>query len=117
MTRRMLFLFSVFFLLLAMPVLAQEKATGAVNLGDPKVIAAIMLGFGGVTVLGLTEMAKRLLKASGILAYVISAGVSLAATAFYFLTTGTFTWFNFALYSVLVFLEANGFYKAIAKPA
>jgi hypothetical protein len=48
---------------------------------DPEIVVAI-LAFVGIGVVGLTEMIKRLLHADGALAYVISAVVSAAATAF-----------------------------------
>ena len=81
---------------------------------DPTVVALI-LGVGGIGVLGLTEMIKRLLKFEGVLVYLLSLVVSAAATAFTLATTSAFTWPAFAIYTVIVFLEANGIYKATVK--
>jgi hypothetical protein len=88
---------------------------------DPAIIATILnLTFvfgGGFTVMGLSEMLKRLLwpnettrpKWSG---YLSSTIVALAATAGYLVIFNVFTILGFILYSLFVFLSANGIYKA-----
>ena len=88
---------------------------------DPAVIATILnLTFvfgGGFTVMGLAEMLKRLFwpnettrpKWSGYLSSII---VALAATAGYLVIFHVFTILGFILYSLFVFLSANGIYKA-----
>jgi hypothetical protein len=81
---------------------------------DPAVVATI-LAIAGVGVLGITEMIKRFLKAEGVVAYLISLAVSAAATVFVLLQAGTFGLVPFVGYTILVFLEANGIYKAVAK--
>ena len=81
---------------------------------DPGVVIAI-LAFAGVGVTGLTEMLKRLFKASGIVAYLISFVVSAGATAFVLSQAGTFAWLPFVIYTIVVFLEANGIYKVVKK--
>ena len=81
---------------------------------DNNVLLAI-LGLFGIGVVGITEMVKRFLNWDGVLAYIISAVVSAGATAYVLLTTNIFSWVGFALYTVLVFLEANGLYKVIKK--
>ena len=81
---------------------------------DPGIVAAI-LAVAGIGVTGLTEMVKRLFKASGILAYVISLIVSAGATAFVLIQAGTFAWIPFVIYTTVVFVEANGIYKVIKK--
>lgn len=81
---------------------------------DPAVVAAI-LAFAGIGVTGLTEMIKRFLHWDGTLAYIISAVVSMGATAYTLLQTHTFGWIQFIVYSLLVFLEANGIYKFVKK--
>jgi len=81
---------------------------------DPGVVAAI-LAVAGIGVTGLTEMIKRLFKASGIVAYIISLIVSAGATAFVLIQAGSFAWVSFAIYTIVVFVEANGLYKVIKK--
>jgi len=81
---------------------------------DPIIVAAI-LGVAGIGVVGLTEMIKRLLKAGGLVAYLISFVVSAAATAFVLATSQAFSFIPFVFYTVVVFLEANGIYKATSK--
>jgi len=81
---------------------------------DPGIVVAI-LAFVGIGVTGLTEMIKRLFKASGVLAYVISLVVSAAATAFTLAQAQAFSWIPFAVYTIVVFLEANGIYKFVKK--
>ena len=81
---------------------------------DPNVVLAI-LAFVGIGVTGLTEMIKRLFKASGAAAYVISLAVSAAATAFTLAQAASFAWLPFAVYTIVVFLEANGIYKFVKK--
>jgi len=83
---------------------------------DPTVVALI-LGVGGIGVLGLTEMIKRLFHAEGVAAYVISFVASAGATAFTLATTSSFSVLALVVYTVVVFLEANGIYKAVAKPS
>jgi hypothetical protein len=96
-------------------LLAQEATTPQF---DPAVVDAIIVtGIGGLGVAALTELIKRLLKAAGVLAYVISGVVSAAATAMYLVTSGSWDILSFAIYSVLVFLSANGIYKFSAKAA
>ena len=81
---------------------------------DPAMVVAI-LGVAGIGVVGITEMIKRFLNASGLLAYVISLVVSAAATVFVLATAHSFGMVPFLLYTVVVFLEANGLYKALSK--
>lgn len=83
---------------------------------DPETVDAILLtGVGGLGVLALTEMAKRLLNAAGALSYITSGVVSAAATAIYLAMQQQFTLLAFMIYSVLVFLSANGIYKVVVK--
>ena len=83
---------------------------------DPVLVATI-LAFGGIGVTGITEMLKRLFKASGFWAYVISLAVSAGATAFILVQASAFALSPFLLYTIVVFLEANGIYKVVAKPS
>ena len=82
---------------------------------DPAVVTLI-LAVGGIGVVGLTEMIKRFFKAQDFWVYLISLGVSAGATAFILATSGAFSWIALAGYTLVVFLEANGIYKAVAKP-
>ena len=82
---------------------------------DPTVVTLI-LTVGGIGVVGLTEMIKRLFKAQDLWVYVISLVVSAGATAFILATSSAFSWIALAGYTFVVFLEANGIYKAVAKP-
>lgn len=100
------FLFAVV-LALAVPLAAQDG-----SMFDPGTVELILLGAGGLTVVGLTQMVKTWLKASGALAYIISAAVSGAATAYFLIRAGGFTWPAFLGYTAFVFLAANGIYKA-----
>lgn len=81
---------------------------------DSAIVVAI-LAFAGIGVTGLTEMLKRLFKATGIWAYVISAAVSAGATAFVLVQVGVFAVLPFVVYTAIVFLEANGIYKFVKK--
>ena len=81
---------------------------------DPAVVT-IILAVGGIGVVGLTEMLKRLFNAQDFWVYLISLGVSAGATAFILATSGAFSWIALAIYTFIVFLEANGIYKAMAK--
>ena len=83
---------------------------------DPAVIQIIMAGALGLTVLGVTEMIKRWLNAGGVVAYLVSFVISAGATAYYLITTHTFTIILFVGYSVFVFLTANGIFKATHTP-
>ena len=83
---------------------------------DPGVVETIMLGALGLTVLGITEMLKKWLKATGVAAYAVSLVVSAAGTAYYLITTHLFTIPLMLGYTFLVFLSANGIYKATHGP-
>jgi hypothetical protein len=76
----------------------------------------IMGGALGLTVLGLTEVVKKALKASGVAAYLISLAVSGAATAYYLLTAHIFTLVLFIGYTLYVFAVANGIFKSLHTP-
>lgn len=104
------------FLMVAVFAIAQE-GTAEKSLVDQAIVDAILAsGILGVGVSALTEMIKRLLNATGVLAYVISGVVSAASTAYYLTAVAhMFTILNFVIYSVLVFLTANGLYKMVAK--
>lgn len=83
---------------------------------DSSIVVIILAGIGGIGVVGITEMIKKALKATGVAAYFISLVVSAGATAYYLISTSTFAAFPFIGYTVLVFLAANGIYKATSGP-
>ena len=103
-----------FILILPVWLLAQ---TEAVTWNEETVQIILLTGVGGLSVAALTELAKRLLKASGFGAYVVSAAVSAAAVGLYLSGAHQFKFLTFAIYTVLVFLSANGIYKMSAKAA
>jgi len=82
---------------------------------DPHVVELILAGIAGLTVVGVTEMLKRMFKTGGIWGYLISLAASAAFTAFYLAQAGIFTLIAFIGYTLFVFLAANGIYKAVAK--
>jgi len=107
--------FAFLFVLAMAPAFAQDATAGVAPI-DPAVVKIITEGgILGLSVLALTEMLKRLLKWTDALGYVASGIVSMAATAFYLITTSGFTILAFIGYSFFVFLTANGLYKVIAK--
>jgi len=113
MLKRRIFLFGLIMLfMIPVALLAQ---TQAIELDLAKVELILLAGVAGFGVAALTEMAKRLFKASGLAAYGISLVVSAAATAYYLVQTGWDLW-QFIAYTILVFLAANGFYKVVKKP-
>jgi len=83
---------------------------------DPAIVTIIMAGALGITVLGITEVIKKWLKATGVAAYLISFVVSAAGTAYYLISTATFAIPTFIGYTILVFLSANGIYKSTHGP-
>jgi hypothetical protein len=111
--KKIILLAFLFVALFSVPLLALQEAEGT-TVYDPAVVELILLGIGGLTVVGITQMIKIWLKATGVLGYVISGAVSAAATAYVLTTTGGFTIPAFVGYSIFVFLAANGIYKAKA---
>jgi hypothetical protein len=83
---------------------------------DLSVVNVIMAGALGLTVLGVTEIVKRFLKASGAVAYIVSLVVSAGATAYYLVSNHIFTVVLFIGYTLLVFATANGIFKATHTP-
>ena len=105
-----------FVLIISVAVFAQAEAETP-QFDSAFVQIILLTGVGGLSVAAATELLKRLLKAAGVLAYVISAAVAIAATAFALVTAGTFTVGGLLIYSIVVFLTANGIYKFSAKSA
>jgi hypothetical protein len=103
-------LFLVVVSFLALPLAAADG-----SMFDSATVELILLGVGGLTVVGITQMVKTWLKASGALAYVISAAVSAIGTAYYLVKAGAFAVPVFVGYTIFVFLSANGIYKSSAR--
>jgi len=89
---------------------------------SPEVIATILAVLGGPVVLALTEMVKRLvlkqfpLLTTATVGYIVCGLSSVGGTLYVLLSTHTFNVLAFLGYSVLVFIEASGLYKALPKP-
>lgn len=107
--KKIILLAFLFVALFSIPLVAAQ--TEGQTIYDPAVVELILAGVAGLTVIGITQMIKTWLKATGILAYVISAVVSAGATAYFLTKTGGFTVPAFVGYAVFVFLAANGIYK------
>lgn len=82
---------------------------------DLAVVDLIMTGIGGLTVLGVTQIIKQFLKASGAGSIVISLVVSAGFTAYFLVTTAAFAVVPFVGYTLLVFATANGIFRATHK--
>jgi hypothetical protein len=80
-------------------------------------VGLIMAGFGGLTVLGVTQVVKSFLKATGVGAVLISFVISAGFTGYYFLVVAPpFVILPFAGYTLLVFATANGIFQATHTP-
>jgi len=99
---------------LVAPLLAQDKPILPTFPLDPETVIGFAVAvFGGVGVKGITEMVKRFLKVEGLGAVLVSAAVSLAVVGWYYIQFHlSFNVGYFIIYSALVFLNANGLYKA-----
>lgn len=104
-----------FAVLLVLPIALMAQDAVPVEIDIAAIDLILITGVGGFAVGTLTEMLKRALKAQGFFAYLISFGVSAAATAYYMTTIGWNT-LLFIIYTALVFGSANGFYKIVKKP-
>lgn len=83
---------------------------------DPSIVEVILGGVLGLTVLGVTEVIKKFLKAKGIAAMLISLAVSAGATAYYLISQNIFAIPLFIGYTLYVFAVANGIFKATHTP-
>lgn len=112
--KNFLFLLVCCFILILPAWLLAQTTEGTWN--NDAVQTILVTGIGGLSVAALTELAKRLLKASGVGAYLISALVAAVATGIYLAGAQQFKFLTFVIYTVLVFLSANGLYKMTSKP-
>ena len=89
---------------------------------DNATVALILAILGGPVVLAVTEMVKRLLVkwfptlSTAVIGYAVCGASAIGGTLYLLLQTHTFTPLAFVGYSVLVFIEASGIYKALPKP-
>ena len=83
---------------------------------DLNTVDLILAGVGSLTVLGVTEIVKRFLKAKGAGAIAVSLAVSAGFTAYYLIAQHLFSIVPFVGYTLLVFAVANGFFKATHTP-
>ena len=84
---------------------------------DNSIVLLILAGIGGVGVVGVTQIIKNALKATGVLAVVISLLVSAGFTLYYLVSTATFTPVLMIGYTLLVFASANGIFRATHTPS
>jgi hypothetical protein len=93
--------------------LAQDE-TPTTPAVDPDKVAALLVFLGGGIVTTIVELLKKVTKATGILAVLITGFVAVAGTAIYFVfidpMTPAWNWLSFALYALVIFGEATGFY-------
>jgi hypothetical protein len=80
---------------------------------DLNTVDLILAGVGGLTVLGVTQILKQFLKASGVGAVLISLAVSAGFTAYYLLANALWNVVTFVGYSLLVFAVSNGVFRAV----
>jgi len=78
-------------------------------------IVVAILAFFGIGLIGVIETFKRILKLDGLGAYILTAVISIAATAVTLIQTKMFSVPALIVYSFLVFGEASGLYKVIKK--
>ena len=83
---------------------------------DLEIVQLIMTGVLGLSVLGVTQVIKEFLKATGAGAILISFAVSGGFTAYYLISTAQFAVLPMAGYTLLVFATANGIFRATHKP-
>lgn len=83
---------------------------------DQGIVLLILTGIGGIGVVGVTQIVKNFLKAKSAAAVLISLVVSAGFTAYYLLSTATFSPLLMAGYTLLVFASANGIFKATHTP-
>lgn len=107
------FFFLMIMILMIVPIMTFAQDAPEFN---PALVESIMIGGLGLGVLGITEMLKRLLKkvipnAGHIVGYAVSLVVAVLATWQTLAQTGKLSVASLILYSVAVFLVANGLYK------
>jgi len=94
--------------LFAIPMMAQTVDFEV----NPELVETLLaVGvIGGFGVIFLTDMLKKLLKATGPAAIAVSIFVSSAMVLAYLLINGQFNWIGFIVYSVVVAFAANRIY-------
>lgn len=81
---------------------------------DPAIVAAILAAF-GVGLAYLIDVIKRLFKASGTGALIVSFVVTIGVTAATLAMSGIFNVLNLVLYAMVVWLEVTGVYGKFIK--
>lgn len=111
MKAKIFVLVAVVILVMAPAAMAQETTLEV----DPAMVMSILmfagLGGGTITVASVTQLLKKTLNVEGGLAVLVSAGVSVAATAIVLIIASAFNILALIGYSVAVFGAANGYYK------
>lgn len=117
MKRTKLFMIAALFALaIAVPMFAaQDPVDPAPSLDPTQMEAILVLVAGGVVTL-ITEVLKKITKATGVLARILTGVIAIGATAVYFLfLSPPFVLAKFILYAVAIFGEATGFYHFYQK--
>lgn len=105
---RFLVVLAVLAVIFAPPLLAQEAEASI----DPGTVDNIMnYSLMGLSIAGVTEALKRLLKLTGTWAKVLWGAVCVAFTAVYIWQTGMFSVVNLLVYSFAVVVTSFGIYK------
>lgn len=108
-----IYLFLVFLALLAIPVMAQEIEGPSIDFSTMEAILVLVTG-GIVTM--ITGLLKTALKVTGTLAVILTGVVAVGATAVYFLFINPpLVLATFALYAVVIFGEATGYFHFYQK--
>ena len=117
MTRTKFFLLiAIFALAIATPIFAaQDPGDPAPTLDPTQMEAILVLVAGGVVTL-ITEILKKITKATGVLARILTGVIAIGATAVYFFFLAPpFILTKFLLYAVAIFGEATGYYHFYQK--
>ena len=112
MKRKVLFFVAILFIFGTGALLAQE-VTPAIEIDLPAHIeiamAIFLTGIGGMSVMAITTLVKRILNAQGYFVIAISVVVSAGAVLLYLIPFGFILW-KFIVLTVIVALAANGIY-------
>jgi hypothetical protein len=98
----------VFAVALALPAALMAADGIVIDVGQAELI--FLAGVGGFSVMALVELAKRLLKTTGLGTRIVSVIVSAGAVAYYLVTTSHFDPLRFVIFTAVVALAANGIY-------
>ena len=115
--KKLTLFFFVMFLILPMTILAQEVTDTEIDVQAYLNAGALifMTGIGGMAVMALVEIIKRVLKVTGIAVRIVSVIVAAGATLIYEMGKG-FDTVEFIILTAVVALAANGIYLFPKKP-